>query len=159
MKHNPQPYVLPDYFYEKVANDMGLPRTVVDRVYSAYQRKLVEALKTEAHVYVKDLGTITLKPNTALAMMHKKLESAESKFQRVQTTYDIKINDYLAFISNLWLKLNQMKDTYEYIERGLEKFRSNLGRFEEFFDNDGNYKGNRKRENEDMQELSIEEGS
>lgn len=158
MKRNEASIVLPDYFYDKVAKELGLSTVIVQRVYAAYQKKLVEALKTEAHIYVRGLGTLTMKPLTALGKMHEKLEKAKAIAERKGTTYDMAIHGCFQTISHHWLKLNQLKSKYEFIEGSLEKFRSNLGGFEKFFDHDGYYKGNSPTEDENLQELSFKEG-
>lgn len=153
-------YVLPDYFYLKVANDLDLPREVVEKVYRSYLKKINESLETEGNIYVKSLGNFTVDPNRVMDVMYRTLKKANAEYDKENCIND-KVIELLKKIDINQKKIDQVQKKYEYkwelIERSLEKFRSNLGRFEKFFDNKGHYRGDSIEENSDLQQLSIQE--
>lgn len=153
-------YVSPDYFYLKVANEMGLPREVVEKVYRSYLKKINETLETEGYIFLKGLGTFHTDPNKALDVMYTFLYKANLEYDKESKITDGVLN-HLKQIGIARTKIEHSKKKYEYkwelIEQNLERFKANLGRFEEFFDNEGFYRGDSSEAERDLSELSSQE--
>ncbi len=142
-------YVLPDYFFEKVADRLSMRRDDVETVYNAYLSNLSKALEKEGNIYMTGLGTITAQTK-GLVVMYKALNILNKHYRENEEPDQIRCLVYIKRIETVWQKMRKVEKKYEYIKGSLEKFRSNLGRFEELFDNNGYYRGDSKEKKGDM---------
>lgn len=146
-----------DHFYTKVAQDMGLDRETVKKIYSKYLIRASKALVTDGSLYMRGFGTLTINVNLGLQSMYFLLDAANKRYEEVQEEDLTRMRK----IGLVWAKINHVmkKKTYakEILEESIRKFRSNLGRFEKYFDSEGNYRGDSFEQNEDLQQLLIQE--
>lgn len=161
MKRPPEPNkVTPDYFYERVAKKVGLPRALVKDIYEKYLTRVTEMCKIDTKINMIGLGSITVDTRKHLHRLH----SFNRLYARDPSLFDSdEVQEWLyryikntsKVIKNLIIVTDQK---YDYLKRYLEDTRADSTGIKELFDNEGNCRRDFRIKDKNMQELSIQLG-
>jgi nucleoid DNA-binding protein len=130
--------IKPDFFYAEVAKKTNVSKDIVEEIYTKFLNRVTELSKTESKIFIKGLGTFERHPNNIFSNMYTIANYViknpdifrEDAITERQLTYILRMEGFFS-------DLEKLKTKYKYVEKSIEKFWTNSGGLEEFFDDKG----------------------